>query len=297
MKTKKRIHVCVAVYFLFTKLMALVPVNTYTFVNPCQPLGVISPVPNTYGCFSFSASNGALPNPSSYFSWDFGDGTTIIGKNVLHCYSPSTVSVVYTITLSYNSPILCGPQPTHQTYTLMLNPPAQGLCVHNTASISLAAQSVTVWAGSAIPEIFYSYNYGDNTPTVVSNQHVYANCNNYIIEVKDWDMNFPQNICYSYAAVNMTCPTSTVTSISEKERYGDQIAMFPNPGSENLKIISGKLMNGIKIVTLLGKECFLQGYEGTFEKTISLADFETGTYFVTLIFADGSEKTLRFIKC
>lgn len=295
MKSKKILALAASLFILSSGFLSAKSVSTYTFVNPCQPFGLSSPVPNTYGCFSFTATNAGTSDPAGYYSWSFGDGTSATGTNVLHCYSPSSVSVVYTITLGYNSVAFCGALPVVQNFTLMVNPPAQGLCVHNTPSVSLAAKSVTVWAGSMIPEISTTYNFGDGKPVSIANIHSYAICGNYIIKIKEEDMNQPQNPCCSYAAVNMSC-AAVVTGIPDRQTDPDNLRLFPVPASENLNIVSDKSINGIKIVDLLGKEFLFKASVNATEIQVKISKFPAGTYLVKVSYSDGAEKIMKFFK-
>ena len=277
------------------KASALVPMATYTFVNPCMPFASFNAIPNTYGCFSFSATNAGAVGPNSYYSWDFGDGTTAIGDYVSHCYNPCTVTTVYTVTIAYNSPVLCGPLPTQQSYTLILNPPLQNQCVGNTPSVTLSANSVTVWTGVAIPETIFLYNYGDGTMTGSTNTHQYVMCGNYIINVKNWNMNSPQNICDSYAAVNIACPTLT-TGINESSAEINIIELFPNPADEVVTIISKLLIYGIKVVDIRGREWFNEMEINAAQFYLKVSEYPAGTFFLKLKYNNGSEKNIKFIK-
>jgi|GEM_PF-4592533 len=296
MKTQKLLAL-IAVIFSFTaKATALTPAGTFTFANPCQPFGSTNPVPNTYGCFSFSATNAGAADPAGYYTWNFGDGTSATGTYVLHCYSPVTVTTIYTITLAYTGPALCGPLPTQTTYTLALNPP-QGMCVWNTPSVSLSSKTATVWSGAIIPEVMFEYNYGDASPTTTTNIHTYANCGNYIIKVKGWDMNLPQSACYAYAAVNLSCSaTPTLTGIEEQGHELKQVLLFPNPAGEFINLVSKAAINGIKIVDLNGRELFSEKRELSTGAVIAVSEFPAGIYFLKCLFEDGSQATLKFNK-
>jgi hypothetical protein len=295
MKTTLKKYTAIAcALFLALYTSAIGPVSNYTFVNPCQPIAVFNAIPGTYGCFAFTVTNAGANDPASYYSWDFGDGTTLVGKKVYHCYSPVTNPTIYTITVGYNSPQLCGPLPTTQNYTILLNPPASTLCVLPTASITLSAKNVTVWAGSAIPEIQYSYNYGDGTPAVSNYTHQYVSCGDYIIEVKSWDMNTPQNVCYSYAAVNMACPNDT-TSTGLKER-DSKFHLFPNPATEKITISPAVNLSDIQVTDLTGRIILkMQDFKEA-QVTIPVSEFTRGVYILKISGKDGSEKIMKFLK-
>lgn len=97
-------------------LRAMAPAHSFTFVAPCQPFATSSPVPNQPGCFSFSATNGGASDPNGYYSWDFGDGTTAVGPTAVHCYTPNLIINHYTVTVTYNSTLVCGSAPMRQSH-------------------------------------------------------------------------------------------------------------------------------------------------------------------------------------
>lgn len=296
MKTTRLFALVAGFLLSMTTVKAIRPVSTATFVNPCQPFGIITAIPNTYGCFSYSATNAGSSDPNAYYSWNFGDGTTVNGTFVYHCYNTVTVATVYSVTVSYISPALCGPLPTQTTYTLLLNPPGQGACVHNPPSYSLSATSVTVWTGFAIPEILYSLSYGDGTPATNLITHKYANCGNYVVKIQDWDMNFPQNVCYSYLALNIACPTQTTTGVEEFNKKENSPLVFPNPAKDVLTISAGTQIAGIKIVDLSGRICVEKSDVNMFTTNVDLSGLKPGVYFLRTENINTKITFTRFVK-
>ena len=271
------------------------PLTTYTFVNPCQPFAIITAIPNTYGCYSFSATNGGAPDPNGFYTWDFGDGTNATGDYVYHCYSPGIGTLNFTVTVAYNSAALCGPMPTQSLYTMTLSPPSQTTCVNQTPSVSLAGLTATVWSGFIIPETMFEYKFGDGSaPTSSSNVHTYPKCGNYVIEVKSWDMNQPTVLCYAYAALNIACPTATFTGLEDYDQRPGLV--FPNPAQGILYVKSGKKINGIKIVDVSGRESFYEPLLIGGRVAIDVSGFQPGVYFIECINEDSSKTIARFIK-
>ncbi len=292
MKTIKLL-ICALSFFFVKSVSALNPASTFTLVNPCVPLVTITHIPNTYGCYSITTNNSVPNDPDINYQWQFQDGTNGIGKIIFHCCSPVTVTTNYTLSLTYNSPALCGPVSNVQVFTITLNPPPSNLCVNNTPSVTLAANSVTVWAGVAIPEIFTNYNYGDGSAVSNTNTHNYANCGNYIITVNQWDMNMPNDTCYSYAAVNINCGSPSGIKDNSKKTI---TALYPNPAKEVLNVKTAMPFVNVNVYDLLGKEMSSHFDIQNTEGKIYVEEFLPGTYFVKIQFEDGNQAYIKFIK-
>lgn len=263
----------------------------FTLTNPCTPSVTIIPVPGTYGCYSFTADNGITGDPDSYYLWDFGDNTSDTGKTIYHCYSPVTNGTNYTVSLTYQSPALCGVTPNVQNFIIILNPPAGGSCVSPTPSITVNGYSVTVWAGSGIPEIMTRYFFGDGYWSA-TNSHVYSNCGNYIITVKQWDMNQPSDTCYAYNAVNLSCDGST----GIEEAVNDREILFPNPCSNSLGFSVNTPLGNISIKDIIGREVYRKVYGSTTNDLLELAELAPGAYLFIIRYKNGKQKSLKFIK-
>lgn len=279
--------------FLSFHAEALEPVIQHTLTNPCTPSVNIVAIPGTYGCYSFTADNGIPNDPDSYYSWDFGDNNTATGKTVYHCYSPVTNVVNYSVSLTYLSPALCGVMPNTQSFILVVSPPASGYCVNPTPSVTVNGYSVTVYAGSAIPEIMFKYYYGDGFSSQMDNSHTYSNCGNYIITVKNWDMNQPDDTCYAYKAINISCDGST----GIKENAFDQQRLFPNPVTERLYFIVQEPIREITVNDIAGRKCYRKEYESAMAKGgIELSGLTPGLYVLTFNYENGKQQHMKFIK-
>ena len=298
MKTLKLTTVLLGLFISGSMRAATAPVTTHTFVNPCQPFGTIAPIPNTYGCFSYSATNAGAVDPNGYFSWNFGDGGTANGAQVYHCYPPSTVTVVYTVTVYYNSSTNCGSFVNYQTHTLVVNPPANNACVTGPASITQAPPSVTVDPFVTIPETMITYNFGDGTPTTgVTNAHTYTACGNYIIDVAFWDMNQPEKVCHMYAPVNLPCaPTPTFVGVEEKRAAVAHIQLFPNPATDVVQFVSESAIHGIKITDITGREWKLSQQVNGNKHSIRVGELPAGAYFLRLEMSSNTVINTKFIK-
>jgi hypothetical protein len=299
MKTLKLLALLFGLFISAKTRAALGPATTYTLVNPCQPFATITPIPNTYGCFSFSATNAGANDPNAFYSWNFGDGTTATGNPVYHCYPPaSSLTVAYTATVNYNSAMLCGPLPTSQTYTLLVNPPPPNFCVSGPVIFTQSQLSVTVEAFPTFPETIITHDYGDGTPPATfSYTHTYAKCGNYIIDVSYWDMNQPEEICHAYGAVNIPCPpTPTVVGIEERPAAPVRVQIFPNPASDLLKFRTGLTITGIKVADITGREWTVNSLVNGEEHTLYIAELPAGVYFLKLEPGSGTGINAKFIK-
>lgn len=293
MKTIKLL-ICTLGLFLVKNTPALNSSSSFTLTNPCLPQVTITPIANTYGCFSLTASSGVPNDPDAYYQWHFQDGTIGYGKTIYHCCSPVTVTTNYTLSLTYNNPnIVCVPMSFVQVFTITLNPPASTLCVNNTPSVTLAANSVTVWAGVAIPEIFTNFVYGDSPQPTTNYTHTYANCGNYIIKVNQWNMNTPNDTCFAYAAININC--NGPNAIKDNQQKNTTV-FYPNPAKDVLTIKTELPINSVMIYDVLGKGIFVLANIKNTESKIYLKDFVPGTYFTTIYFDDGSRANIKFIK-
>lgn len=287
----KSLKLLVAVGIL---LMPMIKAQTAAPVNPCVPNVVITPIPNAYGCYSIVATNTAAPNePDSYYQWNFGN-VTATGKTVYHCYSPSMGIVNHTLSLTYTSPALCGVQPNVYTYTIPVAPPPVSACINNVPAVTLSANSVTVYAGSAIPEIITNYQYGDGSPVSSYPQYTYGNCGNYIIEIKEWDMNaVPSVTCYAYAAVNIPC--NVPLSVTEPGRDAMK-RYYPNPVQDVLTVEASQRIMQVTAVDLKGKNYPLSfNVNGNAVKVLT-TELSAGAYIVRVYFSDGTHQSVKLLK-
>jgi hypothetical protein len=289
----KAILISVSILFL-SRMDAISPAATYTFVDPCTPFVQTKAIGGTFGCYSFTASNGTLPGqiPGTY-EWYFGDGKTGTGSVVAHCYGPETVTVVYTGTVSYNSPALCGAQPTERTFTVLVTPAPGDSCMVNSPGVLVAAQSVTVQEGIGIPEIVRSYSYGDGTGYNSSPNHTFTGCGPFVITVKSWDMNSPDHVCYAYEAVNFICKDIT-TGLPESDTKITRV--YPNPCNEKLIIESKKTMLSVTVIDVLGNKRKATIEYADRGLSINTGNLDHGIFLVKIEYLDNTTGVFRILK-
>jgi hypothetical protein len=267
----------------------------YTLLPVCNPSITVTSLSSTTDCFSFTSSIIHPGAPDSYYTWNFGDGTpTEIGRTLYHCYASETVpgNTARTVTLSYfNTALNCA---GNATATLNVQVIPTSTCPANVPpGFSLAARTVTVWAGSTIPEIITRYDFGDGTGVGSNAIHTYTTCGSYIVKVISWDMNTPNNVCYLYAAVNISCSTPTGIAELPAEPF---ISAFPNPTSDLMHVKAKELVKTITVTDLLGKTLLSETEINPAEPLIRTSHLVPGTYFMTVGLESGARKSLLFIK-
>lgn len=268
--------------------------SSYTLVPVCNPAVTISSIASATDCFSLSASVLHPGAPDSYYTWNFGDGTpNETGRTLNHCYASETVpgNTTRTVTLSYfNTALNCA---GHVTTTLQVSVIPASPCPNVPPDFSLAARTVTVWAGSMIPEIITNYDFGDGTPSTSNAIHTYTACGNYIVQVTYWDMNMPDRVCQNFVAINISC--STPTGIRELSA-GDEISVFPNPTSDLIYVKAKEPVKSITITDPSGRTVLAERPLNPAEPVLQTVHLAPGTYFMNVGLDSGARRTLLFIK-
>lgn len=276
------------------RLYGISAAGNYTLVDPCSPNVAMADISGTYACFSFTASNALLPGQvSGTYLWEFGDGSTANGTIVAHCYNPTTVTTVYTGTLTFISPALCGALPPSKIFTLSVAPPGPSVCVAKSPDLLISAQSVTVLGGSAIPEMFSSYDFGDGSGFGHDPRHTYNSCGPFVITVKTWDMNFPDDICYSYAGVNLAC-NNVPAGIPKTIRSVNKV--YPNPFSDHIYIEGPKKPSAITAYDCLGKLCRTRITTERERTRLCMEDETRGVFFVKIEYLDNTAEVFKIVK-
>jgi hypothetical protein len=128
----------------------------------------------------------------------------------------------------------------------------------------------------------------------MSNSHVYSTCGNYIITVKNWDMNQPNDTCYGYNAVNISCDGPT--GIRDHAFEGAQELLFPNPFTDRLFFSVKEPLRGIALKDITGREFYRKEYDAVTEDGLELSEIAPGMYVFVFIYKDGKQRNMKFIK-
>jgi hypothetical protein len=83
-------------------------------------------------------------------------------------------------------------------------------------------------------------------------------------------------------------------SISEVDYDSSSIAVYPNPSSSNINIISTVTLGTIEIYNLMGQKVFMQN-ETSNQVNLNVAHLPSGNYLLKC-FSDGKTSTSRFVK-
>lgn len=268
--------------------------GSFTLTPACTPSVMVTAIVSTTDCFSLTASVLHPGAPDSYYTWNFGDGTpNETGRILNHCYASETVpgNTTRTVTLSYVNPALsCS---GNVTTTLNVSVVPSSPCPNLPPDITLAASTVTVWAGSLIPEIITNYDFGDGTATGTNAIHTYTTCGNYIAHITYWDMNIPNKVCQNFAAVNISC--SIPTGISELSAES-MISVFPNPTSDLIYVKAHEPVKNITVTDPSGRMVASETPASPEMPVLQTAHLSPGTYFMTIGFHSGARKTVLFVK-
>ncbi len=293
MKTITHIASLCLLLYSFTEIEAM-STSGYTFTPVCNPSVTIGSISATTDCFSLSSSVLHPGAPDSYYTWNFGDGTpSETGRMLNHCYASETTAgnTTRTVTLSYFNPVLnCAGSATATLNVSVISAPP---CFNVPPDFTLAASTVTVWAGVAIPEIMTSYDYGDGTPVISNAIHTYAACGNYIVRIRSWDMNMPNTVCQNFVAVNISC--SVPMGIHELHN-DDFLSVFPNPTSDLIYIKAKEPVKSITITDPSGRTVLSETPLNPTEPSLEAGHLAPGTYFMSVGLDSGLRRTILFVK-
>ena len=264
-----------------------------TFAPDCTPVAQVAAVPGQYGCFSFTASHVTFTAPGHMYHWSFGDGATATGTNVLHCYDPVTVTTIYTGTLTYLTPALCGVIPLETTFTLQVPPKDAQKCLGPCNGYLQAGKSVTVNPPVTYPEVTILVDFGDGTQVQSQMEHGYQNCGSYIIRtyVRDW---LTGDTCLYRCALNIDCADSP-TGVGRI--YAKGAVVGPNPFNSWLKVRSPGQVSEAVIIDASGRKVYeIQDVLGDNAIEIETAHFPPGIYFLRIDQKEGPALTVKLIK-
>ncbi|RAR71292.1 T9SS type A sorting domain-containing protein [Flavobacterium aciduliphilum] len=74
----------------------------------------------------------------------------------------------------------------------------------------------------------------------------------------------------------------------------NSVAIYPNPATSSVSIMSKKAITGVSVCTLLGQEVFVKSLDGSFSQ-LDISNLESGTYFIKIA-SESSLETFQLIK-
>jgi hypothetical protein len=299
MKTKI-IFLVIALAALHLTTKALKTIGTSTFAPTCIPIVSVAPIANTYGCYSHTVTNNNISTLSSEFLWNFDDGSTANGFTVFHCYSPSTVTVVHTYTVTYTGPFQCSGLPNYYVGTVSVAPPPSTLCVGQTMTATAIGPLSYSINTSLLPitQIYtYLLDFGDGSlPSPPSTfTHTYGACGNYIVTLQRILISVPSlPDCYNYGAVNSLCATTTGIN----ESYLDNLIseFYPNPCTTQLKADLIETPNYLRVYDVVGREVPLQYQISDTKLQMDVSNLPKGMYLIKLRFSNNKEVVKRYVQ-
>jgi hypothetical protein len=194
------------------------------------------------------------------------------------CYNtPGNYDVQLIVTNSFGSDTLLLPN----YVTVYPFPPPQG--IQQIGDTLLANQGGTSYQW---------YHNGSIIPGATDYYYVASQGGDYNVVVTD------ENDCEVEAVIN-----DVIADISQVPLTSSQLAIFPNPVSEELTIhfniatgshVIGKTTSVICIYNVIGEKIFTDGFPGE-ELTVDCGNFSSGIYFVELTTAENSFR-IKFVK-
>lgn len=227
----------------------------------------------------------------SWYSWDFGDGTTSTEENPDHVYSdPGSYYVCLSLltvdscTSAYCEEIVIG------------GPDTSGVCeayfLYNFGFTPWSIYTVNLSDDGGTGDASYMWEFGDgSTSTDVDAAHTYAAPGSY-------------NICLTISTdscVDTYCTVVDIASATEDITITD-LAMFPNPAKDMVQVqyhsaiaadahilladITGQVIRSLALPSAV---------PGNNSIAIPVQDLRSGMYLLTLRLQDGSSMTQKLL--
>lgn len=218
-------------------------------------------------------TNTSTSGSGTTYAWDFGDGNTSTVMSPAHSYaSAGTYTVCLIVTDACGADTLCSP------VTVICAAPTSS---YTFSSNQLQADftSTSVISGTAT----YAWDFGDgNTSTLMNPSHTYATDGSYTACL----------IVTDDCGADTTCQTVAVMTSGLSELTLVDISVYPNPSKGNFAIEASAEMVSTFITDLSGKLVYSANLTGR-SAAITTNELATGTYFLSIRFADGMNQTVR----
>ncbi len=226
------------------------------------------------------------------YSWDFGDNTTTLGKNVSHTY---TSSGFYNVTLSLFDSINNCRSTYIDSLFIQLTPSACN------ASYSIVKDTTTQFGvilynnSSNLSSHQYSWDFGDgNFGTGRTPSHSYANFGSYVVclTITDTLFNCTSTFCdtvgmdslgnLNKSGFSLVIKDPLVVGINENELI-ENIKIYPNPATSNIFLNLNSLENvSIKVIDISGRLMIDTKSSSKNIETIDVSHLENGIYLISL---------------
>lgn len=241
-------------------------------------------VQNNYMCISDSISFTNTSTDATSFSWIAAGAINPTSTAVNPSFQfPATGS--YTVTLIASGPTTS--DTLEQTLSVQVSPLITADFSINSDTLYFPNPILTCTNNSSNAN-GYTWNFGDGSESQDLNPwHQFTQAGTFTVRL---------------VAVNDACPqdtslqTVTVINTLNIENLGTQvIGLFPNPATDQIRILYPANIVRIEITDLNGKQILSKPVSGT-SSEINTQDWSAGAYLVNLFSADKAESQMQFIK-
>lgn len=246
------------------------------------------------GTFTSTSSGTAS---STFYNWDFGDGSTGSGTPISHTYA---IGGYYNVCLSlYDSSTGCADT---QCDSIFITGGGSALCsalftIYPDSSVASTYWAVNVSTGSGLT---YIWNWGDgSSSTGPYPSHTYASPGLYTICLTVSNgFGCTDSMCSTYNLLRMATPTAPVTINvtsgftgiqSSLDESSPKLTLFPVPAQDRISYAVNGLHASetvqIKIMDVAGK--ILLGQNGQNTGDVTLDQFPAGFYIFQVVSESG----------
>lgn len=275
--------------------------STCTSISICNVNSTYSYTDNGNGNYSFTNTSNGSYNQSH---WSFGDGTTSSSTSPNHTFiANGTFVVILTINDSTIGSSCFDYFIDTINVTGVLSPLqcVSGFVMYPDTTTS----NVNVVNSSIGTNLSYFWDFGDgNTSTLAYPTHIYTTAGPfYLCLTIDDGAGCVDMYCDSIGmngivfnkqggfTINVIAPP-ILTGLENNLASSLEVAIYPNPASDQLTIVSNQTINELTIIDITGK-MILTTKQNT--DVVNVADLSNGVYFIKLITEEGTI-TKKFVK-